>query len=71
MAHLDRSRCPILFVKFTLIHPDDFIKEIPSLSEMIVQEYNIFCELDEGISVYHRMFLIVFKFHIASQMGSH
>ena len=36
MAHLDRNRCPILFVKFALIHPDDFIKEIPNLIEIIV-----------------------------------
>ena len=33
-----RYRCPILFVKFTLIHPDDFIKEIPSLIEVIIQK---------------------------------
>ena len=28
-------------VKFTLIHPDDFIKEIPSFIKMIVQEYKL------------------------------
>ena len=41
MAYLDRKRCPILFVKSIPIHPD-FIKEILSLIEMIVREYNFF-----------------------------
>ena len=45
MAHLDRNWCSILFVKVTLIHLDDFINEIPSLIEMIVQEYNSFWKL--------------------------
>ena len=42
MAHLDRGRCPILFVKFILIHPDNLIKEIPNFIEMHVQEYKFF-----------------------------
>ena len=33
-----RNRCLIMFVKFTPIHPDDFIKEMSSLIEIIVQE---------------------------------
>ena len=32
----------ILFVKFTLIRPDDIIIEIPSPIEAIVQEYDNF-----------------------------
>ena len=71
LANLDRNRHTILFVKFTLIHPDGFIKEIPSLIEMFDQESISFCELDrecqpktEYFILYLRFTFIFFKLHL-------